>query len=1008
MEPGRWRTPTNWGRRAPPLDEPLLTPSPGGSTDDGSGDDVATPSPFALPPSPSPAGWSRLRRDLRVRDGEIYVSPPTGERPVSSSGVPLLRDRDLFHSLRHGTPASGSRSPGYAVDPFPALDSPGGSYPSSNADTHHDRDGRVRLAAEYVVDALEGLTHLTFRRDSPAARVVAKAQRSPLYPVAIRLVLLALLALVFFEPHSRRAVDVGVSSFALWRWLLAGEIAAATILAASAVADVVRLGGERWRAKHWRFVFAAVTVAIWIDAVVCLAAIGVAKRRAPLWLLSRPTRCLRPLLLVAHVRPLRQLVSSALKTLPRLAPTVSLVGTVVVAWSALGVQLYQGLYDVADADTRGNFDNAFDASVAMTVLITTENFPDVMRPALAGRPGGGNASDRLADADGGGARPVPKPVTAVFFVSFIVVGVWLGMSLWVSVIFETYKSQHRRKIAKHRVHEQKALITAFAVLQDSPDEPLDGETWIALALVARPGLKPAAARALLAVIDRDGDGAVDVDDFLRTVDVLKSGVARVRDPTPLVTPRVAPGFGPIPEVTVEPEEGEAMVAEAEATLASLARSRTLDACSRALAVAQTIVAVARHRGASRAFDAAVDAADVACVLALSAEVALHAAVARLRVAPARVKATRGGWRAVGGGWRGFARAHGFDAALAVVGLAALAPGVPARWFRRTTPFRVLRLVSTSPAQREIVTTFGRCGEVIATLLTCLACVVYGYACVGMEIFSSQVTGPRVYCGAGAGNAETPAAPDALPCLDRVENFEGPWNAFLALFQVSTSNNWHQILYPNAAALADTFGDAGRVAAVFYFVSFYILTVLLLVNILTSLVLEMFGLAWRSAPAGGGDEDDDGLGDEETSSRRGDDGNERGDGDGPRARFVEVGGERWMVTRPSDWAKDLMLEGLSVRRERAALARGLEQLETQLARRRNERVSAALAEMRRRRERESPGGSVRGGSSGLRRTRSVAYDLAGELEELTDEEWAHMAALVGTPPASTTVARAMER
>ena len=996
MEPGRRRTPTNWGRRATPLDEPLLTPSPGGSTDDGSGDDVAAPSPFALPPSPSPAGWSRLRRDLRVRDGEIYVSPPTGERPVSSSGVPLLRDRHLFHSLRHGTPVSGPRSPGFAVDPFAASDSPGDSHPSSDADARDDRDGRVRIAAEYVVDAIEGLTHLTFRRDSPAARAIAKAQRSPLYPTTIRLVLLAILALIFFEPHSRRAVDVGVSSLALWRRLLAGEMAAATVLAATVVADVVRLGGERWRAKHWRFVFAAVTVAIWIDAAVCLAATCVAERRAPPWLLSRPTRCLRPLLLVAHVRPLRQLVSSALKTIPRLAPTVSLVGTVVVAWSALGVQLYQGRYDVADADTRGNFDNAFDASVAMTVLITTENFPDVMRPALA--VGGG----------GEGARAVPKPVTAVFFVSFIVVGVWLGMSLWVSVIFATYKSQHRRKIAKQRVHEQKALITAFAVLQDSPDEPLDGETWISLALVARPGLKPAAARALLAVVDRDGDGAVDVDDFLLTVDALKSGVSRVRDLTPLVTSRVAPGFGPIPEVTVEPEDGEAMVAKAKATLASVAQSRTLDACSRALAFAQTLVAVARHRGASRAFDAVVDIADVACVLALSAEVALHAAAARLRVAPARVK-TRGGWRAVGGGWRGFARAHGFDAALAVVGLAALAPGVPARWFRRTTPFRVLRLISTSPAQREIVATFGRCGEVIATLLTCLACVVYGYGCVGMEMFSSQVTSPRVYCGAGMENAETPATPDALPCLDRLENFEAPWNACLALFQVSTTNNWHQILYPNAAALADTFGDAGRVVAVFYFVSFYILTVMLLVNILTSLVLEMFGLAWRSARAGGGDEDDDGIGDDETS-RRGDgenahgDGDGDGDGDGPRARFVEVRGERWMVTRPNDWAKDLMLEGLSVRRERAALARGLEQLETQLARRRNERVSAALAELRRRRERESPGGSARGGSSALRRTRSAAYDLAGELEELTDEEWAHMAALMGTPPENTTVAR----
>ena len=194
-------------------------------------------------------------------------------------------------------------------------------------------------------------------------------------------------------------------------------MAAATVLAATVVADVVRLGGERWRAKHWRFVFAAVTVAIWIDAAVCLAATCVAERRAPPWLLSRPTRCLRPLLLVAHVRPLRQLVSSALKTIPRLAPTVFWWEP----WWWRGPRWRAAVPGTVRRGGRGHarkLDNAFDAAVAMTVLITTENFPDVMRPALA--VGGG----------GEGARAVPKLVTAVFFVSFIVVGVWLGMSLW--------------------------------------------------------------------------------------------------------------------------------------------------------------------------------------------------------------------------------------------------------------------------------------------------------------------------------------------------------------------------------------------------------------------------------------------------------------------------------------------------------------------------------------------------------------------------------------------------
>ena len=365
MEPGRRRTPTNWGRRATPLDEPLLTPSPGGSTDDGSGDDVAAPSPFALPPlalargleSTSPRPSCARRRDLRLpahgRAPRELVRRPPPPRPPP---LPLA-------ATRH--PRLGTPLPRVRRRPLRRLGLPRRFPPLvRRGRARDDRDGRVRIAAEYVVDAIEGLTHLTFRRDSPRRLQPPPRRRDPRStpPPSDS----------SSSPSSRSSSS---SRTVAARWTSA-SLPSHSGVGSSPEIDgggdgprrhrrrrVVRLGGERWRAKHWRFVFAAVTVAIWIDAAVCLAATCVAERRAPPWLLSRPTRCLRPLLLVAHVRPLRQLVSSALKTIPRLAPTVSLVGTVVVAWSALGVQLYQGRYDVADADTRGNvFDNAFDAT----------------------------------------------------------------------------------------------------------------------------------------------------------------------------------------------------------------------------------------------------------------------------------------------------------------------------------------------------------------------------------------------------------------------------------------------------------------------------------------------------------------------------------------------------------------------------------------------------------------------------------------------------------------------
>ena len=1246
MEPGQWRSPTNWGRRRPALEEPLLTPSPGADADatplpsEGSRT-TGTPSPAPalanpadpadpanaplppshsplppshspLPPSPSPGGWARLRRDLRVRDGELFFSPPAGARPTSASGVPLLRDRALYRALSDAD-AGPSPATARATTPRPArlgaFDDAAALTPvPPDAQQRRDADllGRLRLAVEYVLDAMEGLTHLSFRREVPAARRIAKLQRTRAYAWTLRALLLAHLALLFVEPRNRHASDAGDPSgthlttpypIARRRRLLALELVLASVFVATAGLDLVRLGWERYRAKHWRFVFVGASVAVACDAVVALVALSAlppsssSSTRASL-LLLRPTRCLRPLLVVSHHRPTRQLVSSAARTVPMLASTMALVGVVIVAWACAGVQLYQGAYDVEDANTARNFDNGFDAATAMTVLITVENFPDVMRPALDD-------------------PRVPPFVTAVFFVSFIVLATWLGMSLWVTVIFETYKSQHRGKIARQRVHEQKALITAFSVLQDTPNEPVDGETWVRLARMARPRLSEGAARALLTVllekeadakadakerssaegeaegpldpkrsawgetanggigIDRRGsngalgDGAqhsalaggssdaalrgargvqnqnVSVDAFLKTVDVLKSGVTKARDPDALVTRRARLSAG----LLTGDDDAEALfegrrsveggssaapflvaaAATFESRVVAWVRSRWFDRLATFASLAQTATLLARHRRATDRFETIVDRCDAACVTALVVELLLRAWVAWTRTGadepPETFRAPSVYEREHEGpsgssplgfdrsstdlrpastgpvGLRGFFAARAFDvcvaapsAALALpwaraFGASAAATKALTRARRTFAPVRILRLCALSDAQREIVGVFARCGEVIATLLACLACCAYSYACVGMESFHSSVTGARPFCREGESPSDVPGA---LPCLDRHENFEAPWSALLALFQVSTSNNWHNILYPNAAAAkAATGGDVGRALAVLYFASFYAVAVLLLVNILTSLVLEMFGAHWRATGKTFADDREGFFDDPGRTTRRGgaretddageavretspfsfsgagllrgggssgefghDRGDDRGDDGGrPRGRpsrsslrlaradatekvtRVTVNGERWIVTASKDWAKDLMLEGLSLRRERAALARGLDQLETQLARRKNERVARALAEMRERRRgaREDEGASERGGGArggregalptplaggrktralggfvpgpgpgpgGLRRSASVANDLAGELEELTEEEWAHIAALAG--------------
>lgn len=1059
---------------------------------------------LGIPPSPTPEEWSALRRELRVRQGELYVTSPAGARPTTSSGVPLLRGASLFRSVSRPDIADMAPRTGDAAFPERERTRVTGRRVSMDGDDEYIGDDtsrhRISLAAEYVRDALDGSTHLTFRVASRAAARIARWQRTRAYAFCLNACLLLNLVLVFYEPTTRYSRFSVFPVLARTRTLLA-ELGFTFVFVAAASLDLGRLGWERYRAKRWRLVFAACALFLFLDALVALIAVrsfaanfekgnelnrsggfeasglsgltglsnsdggftsvgnvgnetrndaSSAKARALLlaareyaWLLARPTRCLRPLPVIAHFRPTRRLVASAAKTLSRLRSTVRLIGVLILAWATLGVQLYQGAYDVEDVDDRGNFDNAFDGAVAMTVLLTTENFPDVMRPAL------GYVATRT--------NGVPKPVSACFFVSFIVLGVWLGMSLWTSVIFETYKQQHRRKVRGARAREQKALIAAYSVLRDAPaDERLSAETWIAVAMKARAGLSAAHARALFATLDRNGDGMIDVEAFLNTCDALRARAAR------------APALEREEDAQDSLESleslGQSLDVERNVTLVSVrtsartrfrhlvgsfANSSRFALASRASAYFQTAVICARRRDAGAAADALVDSLDGACVFLLALEMTVKTTAACLRVDGTFVKRTRDGRTFVcasSGGLRGFVAAHGFDFVLAVVSVASF---FFSETFRRTTaPFRVLRLVSTDPALRRIVSTFARCARVIGTLLAVLACVVYAYACVGLELFGSEVTLRRGYCVTGDETSGDDTSEDvgfadfadfadfaenatsaAAPCLDREENFETPWNAFLALFQVATSNNWHSILYPNAAAMrVGGAGEIGRVFAVFYFVSFYFVTVLLLVNILTSLVLEMFGVAqtFETFERTTANDESDGEREEDVSGRDvsgleagGGDGDVSGDArDGVRRderrrrgddavyssspfatrEVVMVDGVAFEVTRARDFDRDVLLAASGnggAAAERAALVKQLEQVERQIARRRHERVAGIVRATRTERLSGSPslgarsdaepGGSSPSGSSFRFRFRATEPDLARELDALADDD-----------------------
>lgn len=145
----------------------------------------------------------------------------------------------------------------------------------------------------------------------------------------------------------------------------------------------------------------------------------------------RYVRALRPGFLLCLSHDVRMLFYTVMGVLPRLG-TVFMFGAVVISfYSVIGMALFHDMYD----DEFQNFDSFVTSALAMSVLTTTENFPDILYDSL---------------------RYAPV-ISMLFFISFFFVGVWLFMSLILAVVYDDHKKNPRRR--KHTKKSSRTSVT---------------------------------------------------------------------------------------------------------------------------------------------------------------------------------------------------------------------------------------------------------------------------------------------------------------------------------------------------------------------------------------------------------------------------------------------------------------------------------------------------------------------------------------------------------------------
>jgi len=225
----------------------------------------------------------------------------------------------------------------------------------------------------------------------------------------------------------------------------------------------------------------------------------------------------RPLLLYTQSRTLRQTFLTILRCCPRSSRVFILFFCMLVLYSGVGMVLFAGQYPQGLSRTDGNsaglntqhvFDLFGSAFLNVFVLTTTENYPGIMMPAFQ-------------------ANAI---IACIYFISFLVLVVFLIFPLFTGVIYDEWKAEHHEQCVRNRVTVYQALITAFQVLVEV-ETPGQGEVrqrtlnmglWLELLRELQPHRTQEEAAQLFHFLDPSGDNSIDVREWtLGLRDVLR-------------------------------------------------------------------------------------------------------------------------------------------------------------------------------------------------------------------------------------------------------------------------------------------------------------------------------------------------------------------------------------------------------------------------------------------------------------------------------------------------------
>ena len=627
---------------------------------------------------------------------------------------------------------------------------------------------RIQRASLFIEDAISSRP-IKVTRLGPGPVAAYRIYHNRVFRALMSVIVALHMSLAFFEaPRAGDSPALGED----WRFpLLWVEVVCLTSFFVDLCISLYAIGVRAYIQSIWSVIHVVALFAMGVDVILAFAGWDV-----------RPTRVLRWIPIMLNSVSLKHLMYCTFHTVTKLYDMTVIVCVLLLTFAILGVQMF-GINEVSPsaigAGTEnpyrdpvdgspldGNFDNIGEAMLSLLVLLSTENYPDIMYPAL--------------DA---------SPIYAVFFIVFILVGIFIFFSVLTAIIFDMYKEIHETRIIAARVEERKGLIAAFQILDKNRTGYLHMNQWVALMAEWKPKMSMERACFLFKTMDHDGDNTIDLLEFFDILEIMRYEIEE----------------SSLEKRTTKWTECGTLSVPA---LARLADAPWFGWFINTCIVLNVLILCLYRSGMSQSELSLYERLDVVFVIIFTCEQVIKF------IGYGRTAYWSDTW-------------NRYDLGILVLSL--MATGlelfsdddnksassifVSLRVLRLFRTLRTLRLINTARQFETLMQTFLHLGRVIIPISVCIVVAFYSYAILGMELFGGKLS------------------PSQVPGADPYTDFETFPRTLLAIFQLFTTSNWHEIMY--------TAREGAGKASALYFVSFFIVMILLFNNILLAITYEIF-------------------------------------------------------------------------------------------------------------------------------------------------------------------------